>query len=84
MGSTIDPKKIAKTSVENLTYEQAFNELEQIVTALEAGEQSLEVSLALFERGQILAKHCANLLDQAELKVKQLSGEDLLSFPSGE
>jgi exodeoxyribonuclease VII small subunit len=66
--------------VETLTYEQAFAELETIVAALENEEQALDESLARFERGQALTKHCAALLDQAELKVRQLVGEDLLDF----
>jgi len=34
--------------------------------------------MTLFERGQSLSKHCALLLAKAELKVKQLSGEELI------
>lgn len=70
-------------TVEELTYEQAFHELEAIVAALEDAERSLEDGLALFERGQALARHCARLLDQAELKVQQLSGEELEDFEAG-
>ena len=66
--------------VEQLTYEQAFTELEAMVMILETEERSLEESLALFERGQALAQHCAQLLDQAELKVQQLSGEEVEDF----
>lgn len=66
--------------VEKMTYEQAFTELEEIVAALESDEHTLESALALFERGQVLARYCAGLLDQAELKVQQLSGEDLVDF----
>lgn len=66
--------------VEELNYEQAFNELEQIVAALESEEHSLEGAVALFERGQSLTRHCAQLLDQAELKIQQISGEDLIEF----
>lgn len=66
-----------KTPVEELTYEQAFNELEAIVAALESEEHSLENALALFERGQSLAHQCTQRLDAAELKVQQLSGENL-------
>ena len=57
----------------DLTFEQAFAQLEEIVARLESAELSLDESLALFERGQTLAAHCARLLDAAELKVKQLS-----------
>ena len=66
--------------VEELTYEQAFNELETLVAALESEERSLDDALAQFERGQSLAKHCTTLLDNAELKVQQISGEDLIPF----
>jgi exodeoxyribonuclease VII small subunit len=68
------------TPVEQMTYEQAFNELESIVTELEIDDRSLEEALALFERGQVLARHCAQMLEQAELKVQELSGEDLVDF----
>lgn len=66
--------------VESLTYEQAFSELEEIVTALEDDEHALEHSLDLYERGQALARHCAALLDKAELKVMQISGEEITEF----
>ncbi len=66
------------TDIEKKTYEQAFAELESIVSILESNPRSLEESMALFERGQALAQHCANLLDKAELKVRQLSGEGLV------
>jgi exodeoxyribonuclease VII small subunit len=66
--------------VEELTYEQAYAELEEIVAAMEADERSLEESLAQFERGQALAKRCMTLLDQADLKVQQISDEDLEPF----
>lgn len=42
------------TSVENIPYEQALAELEQIVSALESSERPLEEALSLFERGQVL------------------------------
>jgi exodeoxyribonuclease VII small subunit len=37
----------------------------------------LDESLSLYERGQVLAAYCAALLEKAELKVRQLSGEGL-------
>ncbi len=66
--------------VEGLTYEEAFAELESVVAALESGDHPLEESMTLFERGQGLVKHCAELLDKAELKVKTLSGGTLTDF----
>ncbi|GAP12833.1 exodeoxyribonuclease VII small subunit [Longilinea arvoryzae] len=59
--------------VDELNYEEAFAELETIVAALENSQQALEESLALFERGQLLAKRCADLLDSAELRVQQVN-----------
>jgi exodeoxyribonuclease VII small subunit len=66
--------------VEEMSYEQAFTSLEDIVSLLETEKHSLEQSMALFERGQALAARCAALLDQAELKVQRLMGEDLEPF----
>jgi len=63
------------TPVGELTYEKALEELETIVTALESGDHPLDEALALFERGQLLYQRCTELLDQAELKVKQLTEE---------
>ncbi len=62
--------------IQSLSYEQAFAELEEIVYGLETNQKTLEEAIALFERGQALAKHCAGLLDQAELKVSQLSQQE--------
>jgi len=56
-------------------FEQALDELEQIVGKLERGELKLEESLKLFERGVALARQCRQSLETAELKVKQLLGE---------
>jgi exodeoxyribonuclease VII small subunit len=63
--------------IDDLTYEEALSELEKIVAALESGERALEESMTLFERGQSLAKHCAGLLDKAELKVQKLVGNEI-------
>jgi exodeoxyribonuclease VII small subunit len=63
------------TDIAHLSFEQAFSELETIVAALESNQSALEEATTLFERGQDLAQHCAALLDQAELKVHQITGE---------
>lgn len=62
-----------ETNIESLNYEQAFEELEQIVNQLEADINNLDLALKLFERGQALAKHCSGLLEKAELKVQELT-----------
>lgn len=53
-------------------FERSLVELEGIVKKLEAGNQSLEHSLELFERGVELARLCKQRLDQAELRVQKL------------
>jgi len=53
----------------DLNYEQAYQELESIVERMERGEQDLEDSLADFERGVSLMRHCHVKLKDAEQKV---------------
>lgn len=60
---------------EELSFEEALQELETIVDKLEAGEQTLEEALALFERGQTLAARCNQQLDSAVLRVEQLTAD---------
>ena len=54
------------------TFEQAYTELNAIVSQLETAELPLEQALALHARGQQLAKLCADLLDKAELRLRQI------------
>ncbi len=63
-----------------LSYEAAFSELENIVATLEADKHPLDESLALYERGQELARYCTALLDKADLRVRQLSGDTTVEF----
>ena len=72
-------KKIEKP-VEELTYEEALAELEDIVSALEGEQGQLEEAIKLFERGQALAARCGVLLEAAELKVKQVAGDAVIPF----
>lgn len=73
-----------KKNTEELSYEQAFAELESVVEALESEQRPLNESIALYERGQELAKYCAGLLEKADLKVRQLSGDQLAAFEGDE
>ena len=52
-----------------LSYEQARDELAEIVESLESGSATLEESLALWERGETLAKICQEWLDGAKAKI---------------
>jgi exodeoxyribonuclease VII small subunit len=57
---------------DELSFEEAFRELEETVKKLEAGDLSLDESLTLFEHGTQLAQRCSEMLDQAELRLSQL------------
>jgi len=59
--------------IHTMEFETAFNALQENVAKLEGEDLPLETALMLFERGQALAKHCATLLEAAELKVRTLS-----------
>jgi exodeoxyribonuclease VII small subunit len=61
--------------LESLSFEQAMNQLEEIVNQLESGEQTLQETLSLYQRGQALVQHCLRLLDQAELTIRTLNDE---------
>jgi exodeoxyribonuclease VII small subunit len=56
-------------SEEKPSYEQARDELAEVVRALEAGGATLEESLALWERGEALAKICQDWLDGARARL---------------
>jgi exodeoxyribonuclease VII small subunit len=71
---------VEMSSIEELSFEEAFAALEEIVADLEGGGLTLEESLSLFERGQILAEHCDKRLEEAELKIKQLTPEGEVIF----
>ena len=72
--------KSVQNKVEDLTYEAALAELEDIIEVLEGEQSQLEDSIKLFERGQALAARCSELLEAAELKVKQVVGDDVVDF----
>ena len=61
--------------IQNMDFETAFSALQENVSQLENEELPLEKSLEIFERGQALAKRCAQLLEAAELKIRTLSME---------
>ncbi|CAB4604779.1 MAG: exodeoxyribonuclease VII small subunit [Actinobacteria bacterium] len=62
-------KKVAK----ELNYEAARDELAKVVAELEAGGTSLEESLALWERGEQLAKICNTWLETAKKRLDEAS-----------
>jgi exodeoxyribonuclease VII small subunit len=69
MPDTSEPKALA---VENLSFEAALAELEDIVSRLEQGEVDLEDSIALYERGNALKAHCEKKLKGAEARLEKI------------
>ena len=71
---------------DGLSFEQALVELEDLVAQLEEGNMPLEESMALFERGQLLAERCNTMLDAAEMRVYQIdpSSGDLSQLIPGQ
>ncbi len=63
--------------LENLTFEEAYAQLETIVQQLEFSNLPLDEALQHFEEGQKLAEYCQQLLDSADLRVSQLVGDDI-------
>ncbi|MGW0474052.1 exodeoxyribonuclease VII small subunit [Streptomyces coeruleorubidus] len=61
---------------EALGYEQARDELIEVVRRLEAGGTTLEESLALWERGEVLAKVCRRWLDGARARLDAALAEE--------
>lgn len=61
---------------ETMTFEQAFQELEQVVQQLERGTPNLDEALRLYEQGTRLASRCEQLLEGASLRVRQLQEQD--------
>lgn len=60
-----------ESAIEELSYEQARDELVRVVSQLESGGVDLERSLALWERGEALADHCQEWLDGARKRVSE-------------
>lgn len=64
------------------TFEQAMTELELIVRKLESGQDSLENSIVLYERGIQLKKYCEKQLEEAQMKIEKLTF-DAAGNPTG-
>ena len=65
------PKR-EKTDLDDLTFEQALNRLDETVQALEAGTLSLAEATRLFEEGMKLARICSEMLATAELRISRV------------
>ena len=69
----------SKNTDQQLTFEAAMAELEQLVEKMEDGDLTLDQSLQAFERGVALTRLCQTELENAELKVQQLNDDGELA-----
>ena len=60
------------TDIAALSFEKAVAELESIVNRLERGDVALDESIAIYERGEALKKHCETLLSAAENRIEKI------------
>jgi exodeoxyribonuclease VII small subunit len=60
-------------NLNNKTFEENIQRLEQIVRAMERGDVALDESLKLFKEGTELVQSCGKLLDEADLQVKKIA-----------
>jgi exodeoxyribonuclease VII small subunit len=55
-----------------MTFEDALKALEDVVRKLETGEVPLDESISLYERGELLRKHCQARLDAAQARIEKI------------
>ena len=67
MAGTETHKDIAKMS-----FEDALDELKDIVTTLESGDGKLDAAIASYERGAKLKQHCEKKLKEAQVKIDKI------------
>lgn len=65
------------SEVAGMSFEQALKALEDVVRRLESGDVPLEESIGLYERGEVLRRHCQARLDAAQARIdKIVAGPD--------
>ncbi len=66
---------MSDTPVDEMSFEQAMAELEQVLSQLERGDVALDDSIKLYERGDALKKRCDQKLKEAEEKVAAITAD---------
>ena len=65
-------KKINENNINNLSFEEALEELENITKSFEDGDSTLENAVNLYNRGVLLKKHCEKKLKEAKKKIDEV------------
>ena len=60
-------------AIESMSFEEALNELQTLVKALEKGEAKLEEAIRAYERGAALKQHCERKLREAQAKIEKIT-----------
>ena len=68
----MNKNKIDNNDINNLTFEEALEELEKITNDFETGESTLENAVNLYNRGVLLKKHCEQKLIEAKKKIDEV------------
>ncbi len=64
---------MSQTEIENLSFEEALSQLEEIVRQLESGSGKLDDAITAYEKGALLKRHCEAKLAEAKAKVDKIS-----------
>ena len=68
----MNKKKINENNINNLSFEEALEELESITESFEDGNSTLENAVNLYNRGVLLKKHCEKKLKEAKKKIDEV------------
>ncbi|MGB1287094.1 MAG: exodeoxyribonuclease VII small subunit [Aggregatilineales bacterium] len=64
--------------LQDMSFEQAYDALDEVIAKLESGEMTLEDSLTLYERGRELSAYCQGILENAQLRIQRLNDDGVL------
>ena len=67
---------MGKSKQKAIRFEQAIEELEELIDRIESGEVGLEESLAQYEQGMKLIVQCKQILSKAEKRIAKLTLDD--------
>ncbi len=67
------PGAEAKDGASDVPFEEALAQLEKLIDRIESGKVGLEESIAEYEKGAALLKHCRSILDRAEQRITELT-----------
>ncbi|KJW07567.1 exodeoxyribonuclease VII, small subunit [Orientia tsutsugamushi str. UT144] len=70
--------------IDEMSFEEALNELEQIVKMIDSGQEKLEDIIKAFERGAALKKHCEKKLNEAKFRIEKVVYDNANNISSTE